>query len=181
MVDAWFKGIGVAVLMAGFLCSSGPARAGSSPEKIQDIRTLLKVSGIEEQLSYMKDGLLNSYGSMINTAYPKVPDTFWKDYFALIGEKEMESLIEKVIPVYDKHMSHEVIRKLIAMFENPFWAEWKTKMPIISREAGIIGSQWGQELMQSEAFVKKVDGLIATHQLEELNTPAEEKKPPPAK
>ena len=74
-----------------------------------------------------------------------------------------------MIPVYDINMSHEVIRKLIEMFHTPFWEEWKVKMPAISREAGLIGSEWGQAVLQSEAFNKKLEGLIQKHDLEGLN------------
>lgn len=177
MFKAGMKMAAIIVLVGGLVFHGSPALAEIAPEKVQDIRKLLKLSGIEEQLGYMKDGLLNTYGSMINSAYPKVPDAFWTEYYTLIGDNEMESLIEKIIPVYDKHMSHEVVRKLIAMFENPFWNEWKTKMPLISREAGLIGSHWGQELMQSETFTKKVEQLVAAHQLEKLNSEPEQTKP----
>ena len=39
----------------------------------------------------------------------------------------------------------------------------------ISREAGQIGSVWGQELLQSEAFSKPLEGLIKQHDHEGLN------------
>ena len=81
----------------------------------------------------------------------------------------MDNLIDRVIPVYDKHMSHETVKKLITMFKTPFWDEWKEKMPQISREAGVIGSEWGREHTQSEAFNKKLQGLIKKYELEKLN------------
>jgi len=87
----------------------------------------------------------------------------------LIGEKEMDDLVNKIIPVYDKHMSHETVKKLIEMFETPFWEEWKEKMPQISREAGLIGSQWGKEISESRAFNKKLDDLVKKYQLEKIN------------
>jgi len=66
------------------------------------------------------------------------------------------------------------------MFQTPFWEEWKVKMPAISREAGQIGSEWGQALIQSETFNKKLEALIQKHELENLNKePAP--KPPNAK
>tara|TARA_B100000378_G_scaffold52252_1_gene38777 strand:- start:140 stop:310 length:171 start_codon:yes stop_codon:yes gene_type:complete len=43
-------------------------------------------------------------------------------------------------------------------------------MPAISREAGLIGSEWTQELLQSESFKKKLDNLVSKHDLEELNS-----------
>ena len=99
----------------------------------------------------------------------QAPDAFWDEYHQLIGQKDMDTLIERVIPVYDKHMSHETIRRLIEMFETPFWQEWKQKMPAISREAGIVGSEWGAEMIQSDAFNAKLDALIQKHHLEGLN------------
>ena len=50
-----------------------------------------------------------------------------------------------------------------------FWDEWKKKMPLISREAGGVGSQWGKEISQSPAFNKKLEGLIKKYELEKIN------------
>ena len=111
----------------------------SETEKERDIKKLLEVSGILRQLSYMEDTLMNSVSMMISGSFPKVPDEFWDEFNQLIGKKEMNELINRVIPVYEKHMSHETVKKLIIMFETPFWEEWKKKMPLISREAGVVG------------------------------------------
>ena len=143
--------------------------AFSETEKEKDIEKLLEVSGILSQLTYMEDTLMNSMSMMISGSFPKVPDEFWKEFNQLIGEKEMGELVSRVIPVYDKHMSHETIKKLIEMFETPFWEEWKKKMPEISREAGMVGSQWGKEISQSPAFNIKMEELIKKHELEKLN------------
>ena len=146
----------------------------SETEKERDIKKLLEVSGILDRLSYMQESLLNNVSMMVTAPFPKVPDAFWGEFNQLIGKKEMDDLIDRVIPVYDKHMSHETIKKLITMFKTPFWDEWKEKMPQISREAGVIGSEWGREHTQSEAFNKKLQGLIKKYELENLNpTPAE--------
>ncbi|MBT6296985.1 MAG: hypothetical protein HOJ14_10545 [Nitrospina sp.] len=61
------------------------------------------------------------------------------------------------------------------MFETPFWNDWKKKMPIISREAGLIGSEWGREHTQSEEFNAKLDDLIEKYELKKLNLPVENK------
>ena len=141
----------------------------SETEKERDIKKLLEVSGILRQLSYMEDTLMNSVSMMISGSFPKVPDEFWTEFNQLIGEKEMNELINRVTPVYDKHMSHETVKKLIIMFETPFWEEWKKKMPLISREAGVVGSLWGKEISQSPAFNKKLEDLIKKYELEKIN------------
>lgn len=161
-------GIFLAVL-ASVTMFIGITFGDADPEKIRDIKKLLAVSGIQEQLSYMKEGVLNSYSRMIAVNYPKIPDAFWKEFNQLVGDKEMNALVDVVVPVYDKHMSHEVIQKLIKMFETPFWKEWREKMPAISREAGVAGQQWTMELTQSEDFAKKLDALVKKYELEKLN------------
>jgi hypothetical protein len=151
---------------------SGPVFAENS--KAEDIRKLLEVSGIIDQLTYMQDSLMNSVSMMVTGSFPNVPEAFWPEFNRLIGKKEMDDLTARVIPVYDKHMSHETVKKLIAMFETPFWNEWKEKMPLISREAGLIGSEWGREYTQSATFNMRLDGLIEKYELKKLN-PAEPK------
>ena len=145
-------------------------------EKEADIRKLLKVSGILDQLIYMQDSLLNNVSMMITGNFPKVPKAFWSDFNKLMGKKEMDDLVGRVLPVYDKHMSHETVKQLITMFETPFWDEWKEKMPKISREAGVIGSEWGRELTQSKQFNEKLEALIKKFELEKLNIPPTKKK-----
>jgi uncharacterized protein DUF2059 len=159
----------LAVLVLTLLITH-PAVGETNPEKIKNIRKLLVVSGIQEQLTYMKEGVLNSYSQMISAAYPKVPDAFWTDFNELVGKKDMDALIDQVVPVYDKHMSNEVIVKLNEMFATPFWKEWREKMPVISREAGIAGQKWLHQITQSENFKKKIDRLVEKHELEKLNT-----------
>ena len=112
---------------------------------------------------------MNSMSMMISGSFPKVPDGFWKEFNQLIEKKDMDDLVHKIIPVYDKHMSHETVKKLIEMFETPFWEEWKEKMPKISREAGLIGSEWGRALSESPAFNKKLDKLVEKYELEKIN------------
>ncbi len=163
-------GSAVAVLLCLSVASLAfGVTANLANTKNEDIRKLLKVSGIHDQLNIVKNNLLNQYSMGFSGAYPKTPDAFWEEYYELIGQQDVDTLVEKMIPVYDKHMSHEVIRKLIEMFQTPFWEEWKVKMPAISREAGLIGSEWGQAVLQSEAFNKKLEGLIQKHDLEGLN------------
>ncbi len=152
-----------------------PVFSEASSEKEKDIKKLLEVSGILEQLSYMQDTLMNSVSMMVSGSFPKVPDAFWGEFNQLVGKKEMDDLVERVIPVYDKHMSHETVKKLITMFETPFWDEWKEKMPLISREAGVIGSEWGREHTQSAAFNMRLDGLVEKYDLKKLNSPPAEK------
>ena len=163
----------VLVFLAGFLlfyCSIVSAETDSSIHKNQDILKLLEVSGLLDQMNYIKEGVTNSYARVISLTYPNVPDQFWDDFNKLVGEQEMKVLLDQVVLVYDRHMTRDVIKQLIKMFSTPFWIEWKQKMPTISKEAGLVGSQWTQEIIQSESFKKKLDSLVTKYDLENLNS-----------
>lgn len=163
----------VLVFLAGFLlfyCSIVSADTDSSIHKNQDILKLLEVSGLLDQMNYIKEGVTNSYARVISLTYPNVPDQFWDDFNKLVGKQEMKVLLDQVVLVYDRHMTRDVIKQLIKMFSTPFWIEWKQKMPTISKEAGLVGSQWTQEIIQSEAFKKKLDSLVTKYDLENLNS-----------
>lgn len=164
--DAVCVGLTTVLLIAGSLKS---AEADPDAKKIRDIKKLLIVSGIHEQMGFMKTNLINSFGQAISMTYPKIPEPFWNEFGNLIEQKEVDDLIERVVVVYAKHMSHDAIKELIKMFDTPFWKEWREKMPIISREAGMIGSRWGQEITQAKAFQDKIDNLIVKYDLEKLN------------
>ena len=174
-----YKQLLVVIFLTGFLilfCSILFAE-NSTPNKNKDILKLLEVSGILEQMDYIKAEVINSYARAISLTYPKVPDQFWDDLNKLLGKKEIKVLLDRVTLVYDKHMSHEVIKQLIKMFSTPFWDEWKHKMPAISKEAGAIGSEWTQELLQSQSFKKKLDNLVSKYDLEKLNSSPEKSNP----
>ena len=166
-------GLTLCVILSGIPQS---AYAQSSPEKLMDIKKLLIVSGIHEQMSYMAQNIINSYGDAVALTYPKIPDTFWDEFNGLIEARQKDDLIDRVILVYDKHMSHDVVKELIKMFDTKFWKEWKEKMPLISREAGMVGSQWGQEITRAEAFGKKIDAMIEKYELKKLNAQNEPEK-----
>ncbi len=174
-----YKKLLVFFFLTGFLilfCSIVFAE-NSTLGKNKDLLKLLEVSGILEQMDYIKAGVTNSYARVISLTYPKVPDQFWDDLNKLPGKEEMKVLLDRVILVYDKHMSHEVIKQLIKMFSTSFWDEWKHKMPAISKEAGLIGSEWTQELLQSKSFKKKLDNLVSKYDLEKLNSSPEKSNP----
>ena len=87
-------------------------------DKKRDIRKLLEVSGILEQMDYIKDGATNSYSRMISLTYPKIPDEFWDEFNKLPGQEDMRVLMDRVVLVYSKPMSHDAIKQLIKKGEN---------------------------------------------------------------
>jgi hypothetical protein len=107
--------------------------------KRQDIIRLLEISNTKLQAAQMFDLMLPNLKSMA----PDVPLTFW----TMIKSKlEVDSFVDLFIPVYDRHFSHDDIKKLIQFYESPIGKKLLDLTPLIAQESYRIGEEWGQKL-----------------------------------
>ena len=58
----------------------------------------------------------------------------------------MSSLIEMLVPVYQKHFSEQDLKDAIDLFETPIGKKISEKSPIIAQESMQASMQWGMEL-----------------------------------
>src|SRR5437763_453941 len=90
----------VGFFVAGFLCSSF-AGDPISREKETEIRRTLELTGMKKLTEQMKSQMLTGLRTQMKDV---LPDEFWTKF-----EKKMDinELIEKIIPLYDKYYSLE--------------------------------------------------------------------------
>lgn len=60
----------------------------------------------------------------------------------------MGSLIELLVPVYQKHFTVEDLKNAIQMYKTPIGKKISEKTPIIAQETMQASMQWGMELSQ---------------------------------
>ena len=60
----------------------------------------------------------------------------------------MGSLIELLVPIYQKHFSVEDLKDAIQMYKTPIGKKISEKTPIIAQETMQASMQWGMELSQ---------------------------------
>ena len=60
----------------------------------------------------------------------------------------MVSLIELLVPVYQKHFTVEDLKDAIQMYKTPIGKKISEKTPIIAQETMQASMQWGMELSQ---------------------------------
>ena len=70
---------------------------------------------------------------------------FWEGFRA---EIDTEELIRMTIPIYDKHLTHEEIRGLIAFYQTPLGAKLIEKLPAIAQDSMLVGMKWGEEVAE---------------------------------
>lgn len=121
----------------------GQKKGGDSDEinkaKRKDIRKLMKVSGSGKIGIQMMNTMLGQFKRMM----PDVPEKFWEEFAKEVDE---DSLIELIVPIYDKHYTHKDIKKLIEFYESPIGEKMVRKMPVIMQESQAAGQQWGRQL-----------------------------------
>jgi hypothetical protein len=64
-----------------------------------------------------------------------------------------EDLIDRLIPVYDRNLTHEEIVGLIQFYESPLGRRVIEVMPQIMQESFAVGSEWGRQLV-AEVFAE---------------------------
>ena len=128
---------GLAVLC--LLALAHPLQAQEGNTKEQDIRRLLVLTGsdkLAEQIMDQMMATLDEDGS---------DKGFWDGFRA---EIDTEELIRMTIPIYDKHLTHDEIKGLIAFYQTPLGAKLIEKLPAIAQDSMLVGMKWGEEVAE---------------------------------
>lgn len=118
-----------------------PPPAEDAAAKRQDIQKLLETTGAAKLGIQVVTQML----TMFKQQHPDVPETVWDEF---MREFNAESLMDLVIPIYEKHLTHEDIKGLIAFNESPLGRKVNSVMPTVMQESMEAGQQWGMEIAQ---------------------------------
>lgn len=139
-----------AVALAQTGSKSGPAAAPAQSKpaatknkaganKTADIRTLLTLTQAGEMAVQMMQEMLNSY----RQGLPKVPDEFW---VGLAKKIKTEDLVDMLVPIYERYLTHSEVVTLIGFFESPVGKKLISVQPSIMKESMQVGQQWGDKI-----------------------------------
>ncbi len=74
---------------------------------------------------------------------PQVKDELWQE---LKKEISADELLQRLVPVYEKHFSASDIKELIRFYESPVGKKLTVTLPSVNQEALGIGQTWGSEI-----------------------------------
>jgi hypothetical protein len=126
-----------------------PAQSKIDPAKEADIRKLLEITGAKALALQSMDGMLKSIRPLLARSLPpgeyqeKLIDFFFEKFRSKVDPQQ---LIDLIVPVYDKHLSHEEIKALIQFYETPLGKKTLFALPTIALESREVGEKWGQAL-----------------------------------
>lgn len=131
---------------AGTMIFAQNKTAGSAGKQ-NDIKKLLVISGSNELGKQMMQQMIESFKGVL----PNVPDNFWREF---MNEADMDDLMNRMVPVYDKYLSHDDIKELVKFYESPAGKKYVKVLPQISKESMTIGQEWGEQV--GEKVLKKL-------------------------
>jgi hypothetical protein len=88
----------------------------------------------------MRQSLLSSLDGVRSLAR-ELPDAFFDEMKAAAMSGE---LVELMIPVYERHFTHDEIRELIKIYESPIGQALVRKQPLLMQDAMSVGETWGK-------------------------------------
>lgn len=139
----------IAPIPASHAPAAGVERAKIDPAKEADIRRLMDAMGAKTLVKEMMDGMENNMRSLMAGSLPsgdyrdKLVELFVEKFQSKVDAQE---LIDKAVPSYDKYLSDEEIKGLIAFYQTPLGQKTISVLPKLTVELQAEGAQWGQEM-----------------------------------
>jgi uncharacterized protein len=135
---------GIFAMLALALLCAGPAMAQQAQgedtaAKQRDIRRLLELTGSAQLGQQVIKQMMDTF----KRTSPDVPESFWDE---MTKEFDPGTMIDLVVPIYDKHLTHEDIKGLIAFYESPVGRKMTSVLPVIAQESMQAGQQWGMDV-----------------------------------
>ncbi|HEX6908188.1 MAG TPA: DUF2059 domain-containing protein [Terriglobales bacterium] len=140
--------LGMTGLSAAQAAPAARSRAATTPAaKHQDTERLMELVGTRQILRDIFDQDIDAQIAAMRHARPDVPEQFWQD-FAVEFKRQAspDELMKAILPIYDKHFTHQEIRQLIAFYQSPLGRKISTTLPEIQRESIEAGRNWGEQL-----------------------------------
>jgi len=121
--------------------------------KEADIRQLMEMTGVNglgEQL--MTAGIAQLRANVLEARPDDPRAKQFADAFAARFQKHFDphSVIESVVPIYDKHLSSEDLRALLEYYKSPFGQRMLKVLPELARDSQLAGLSLGQKAADEE-------------------------------
>jgi len=131
------------------------APAENKTAKLADIRKLMNLTGGGDVGKQVVAQMLETF----KQSNPDIPESFWTEF---MQEVDANQLIELNVPIYDKHLTHEDIKGIIAFYESPVGKKFIEVLPSIVEESYAAGQDWGYGIgtklrnkLEEKGYLKK--------------------------
>jgi uncharacterized protein len=120
-----------------------------APGKEADIRKLLDMLGTRSLLMNVTGEMEKNIRPLLASSLPpgddrdKLIELFLERFHA---KANLEQLLDLSVPVYDKYLSDEDVKGLIAFYSSPLGQKAINAMPKVTTECMEVGRKWGEKV-----------------------------------
>ncbi|MBV8860152.1 MAG: DUF2059 domain-containing protein [Acidobacteria bacterium] len=150
------KRLALTLLLLSLACAGARGQETAeqaAAEKRQDIKRLLQLNGAGQASVQIIEQMLPSMRNVFRGLFVKLPAKS-RELAVQIMEEEIrrsftaERMVEEVIPIYDKYLTAEEVKSLIAFYESPAGRKFVAVMPFIIREGSGAGEKIAGEAIE---------------------------------
>lgn len=145
--------LGIFVLFLTLPIVSTSAQSQDDAYK-QTLKTMMTTSGAIQT----SESLLTQIITMMKQNASGVADSFWNDFAEQYKEKFQNRLTELYAPIYQKYLTIDDLKQIIAFYESPVGKKLASATPAMTAEGMQLGQQLGMEIatqMQKELKAKE--------------------------
>jgi hypothetical protein len=120
--------------------------------KAADIKRLVRSMGIIKPALRFARSQLDSHISALQKTHPDIPDATYvklKEELMSFIERQVwipGGLVERLIPIYEKYLTHAEIRESVTFFESPLGKKWLSITLAMMRDSIGVGEKWEREI-----------------------------------
>ena len=114
------------------------------------LKQLMQLSGAEGTYK----GVISQMITLFKQQQPSVPAAFWDEFSLEMNKVAIDQVVDLILPAYQKHLTEEEIKGVIAFYKTPVGKKYASKTPVITQESMIAGQVWGKTL--GEKVIKRL-------------------------
>lgn len=122
------------------------------PPPRESIIELLETTGSYQLALQLMSQTMDALKNMFNKTLPddkKIPDEVWANIVDEVkSDIDKESYYNLVVPIYEKYLTADDIKELIAFYKSSVGRKFIGVAPNIMRDAGQAGEEWARKAMQ---------------------------------
>ncbi|MDD3036541.1 DUF2059 domain-containing protein [Bacteroides sp.] len=150
------KGLFLAVLGMIMLFATATSVYAQSDDNKEYRDTLEKMMSLSGSLEITKT-MVPQMISMMKQSSPGTADAFWDDFAAKWKTKFADRMVELYVPIYQKYLTIDDLKDLIAFYETPIGKKLAEATPKMTMEGMQLGQKIGMEMateLQNELKVQ---------------------------
>lgn len=108
------------------------------------LKEMMQVSGSIESYKVVIVQMMK----MFKEQKTEVPVEVWTQLEQSFLEASQVELVDMLLPIYQKHISLDDLKAIIAFYQSPAGKRFSQKTPVIMQESMQAGQQWGAKLAE---------------------------------